>query len=351
MSYHLVSGAGDGNNSLFTLETNGTLKTATVFDYETNASTSSRTNTTPRWKATSVMLNDVSEFPAGASNFQKSVIRTDSICPFCRWRDVDVLSASIVSPNGGISWYKNDGQQNFTEIVIDSNGQESVVASDFDGDGDIDVSPVGGRPFHGTKIMVGIFSKHAGVHNGARRAFVLDINQDGYQDILVASVSDQTISWYENNGSGGLAQRIVTSSASGVKDIRAVDLDQDGDIDVISACISSDSIHWHENLGTQNFVTHTISNTADGAHGVDYVDFDGDGFIDIVSASLADNTIALYSNDGSQNFTKLVLSNTIISPWVVTTAPACGSQWRDHRPLKMMGNQFNPNGVMYMPRT
>ena len=39
LSYHLVSGAGDGNNSLFTLETNGTLKTATVFDYETNAST------------------------------------------------------------------------------------------------------------------------------------------------------------------------------------------------------------------------------------------------------------------------------------------------------------------------
>ena len=30
---------GDGNNSLFTLETNGTLKTAVTFDYESNAST------------------------------------------------------------------------------------------------------------------------------------------------------------------------------------------------------------------------------------------------------------------------------------------------------------------------
>ena len=39
LSYYLVSGAGDGNNSLFSLDTNGTLKTATVFDYETNAST------------------------------------------------------------------------------------------------------------------------------------------------------------------------------------------------------------------------------------------------------------------------------------------------------------------------
>ncbi|MBT3636348.1 MAG: DUF5050 domain-containing protein, partial [Opitutae bacterium] len=38
LTYHLVSGAGDTHNSLFTLETNGTLKTATTFDYESNAS-------------------------------------------------------------------------------------------------------------------------------------------------------------------------------------------------------------------------------------------------------------------------------------------------------------------------
>ena len=39
LTYYLVSGAGDTHNSLFTLETNGTLRTATIFDYESNAST------------------------------------------------------------------------------------------------------------------------------------------------------------------------------------------------------------------------------------------------------------------------------------------------------------------------
>ena len=34
LTYHLVSGVGDGNNSLFTMESNGTLKTATILDYE-----------------------------------------------------------------------------------------------------------------------------------------------------------------------------------------------------------------------------------------------------------------------------------------------------------------------------
>ena len=34
ITYHFVNG--ENNNTLFTLDTNGTLKTATVFDYESN---------------------------------------------------------------------------------------------------------------------------------------------------------------------------------------------------------------------------------------------------------------------------------------------------------------------------
>ena len=41
-SYSLIAGAGDGNNSLFTLESNGTLKTAALLDFETSPSLSIR---------------------------------------------------------------------------------------------------------------------------------------------------------------------------------------------------------------------------------------------------------------------------------------------------------------------
>ena len=67
--YHLVSGAGDGNNSLFTLETNGTLRSATIFDYESNASNYSiRVQVRDEFNATmegnfTVILNDVLEYP------------------------------------------------------------------------------------------------------------------------------------------------------------------------------------------------------------------------------------------------------------------------------------------------
>ena len=42
LTYSLVSGVGDGNNSMFTLESNGTLKTAVSFDYEAYTSLSIR---------------------------------------------------------------------------------------------------------------------------------------------------------------------------------------------------------------------------------------------------------------------------------------------------------------------
>ena len=69
LTYHLVSGTGDGNNSLFTLDANGTLKTATSFDYESNASSYAiRVHAKDEFNATvegnfTVMLTGVYEAP------------------------------------------------------------------------------------------------------------------------------------------------------------------------------------------------------------------------------------------------------------------------------------------------
>ena len=51
ITYSLVSGAGDGNNSLFTLDTNGTLKTAAILDYEAASSLSVRVQARDEYNA------------------------------------------------------------------------------------------------------------------------------------------------------------------------------------------------------------------------------------------------------------------------------------------------------------
>ena len=42
LSYHLVSGLGDGNNGLFVMDANGTLRAGASFDYESYQSLSIR---------------------------------------------------------------------------------------------------------------------------------------------------------------------------------------------------------------------------------------------------------------------------------------------------------------------
>jgi formylglycine-generating enzyme required for sulfatase activity len=68
VTYQLVNGQGDGNNVLFLLDANGTLRTEATFDYETNASTYSirvqakdDQNTTVQGVFTVTLTDDVSD--------------------------------------------------------------------------------------------------------------------------------------------------------------------------------------------------------------------------------------------------------------------------------------------------
>ena len=77
----------------------------------------------------------------------------------------------------------------------------------------------------------------------------------------------------------------ITTDAKAAEDVYAVDVDGDGDMDVLSASIFDDKIAWYENDGNENFSSHTVTNTADGACEVYTKDVDGDGDIDVLSAS------------------------------------------------------------------
>jgi predicted outer membrane repeat protein len=72
LTYSLVSGVGDGNNSMFTLENNGTLKTAVIFDYELYSSLSIRVSVSdgvnPGVEGNfTVTITDVNETPANSA--------------------------------------------------------------------------------------------------------------------------------------------------------------------------------------------------------------------------------------------------------------------------------------------
>ena len=146
--------------------------------------------------------------------------------------------------------------------------------------------------------------------DNAKLIHTVDIDGDGDMDVLSASYGDDTIAWYENNGSESFTERTIDSGANGAWSVSGVDVDGDGDVDVLAASYDDDTVAWYENNGSESFTKRTVTTAVNGPHVAYATDVDGDGDVDILSASNEDDTIAWFENDGSQGFTKRVVTTT-----------------------------------------
>ncbi|MEE9129915.1 MAG: M20/M25/M40 family metallo-hydrolase [Phycisphaerales bacterium] len=237
--------------------------------------------------------------------------------------DVDVLSAS--ASDDTIGWYENDGATppNFSKRIVittGADGARDVFAIDLDGDLDIDVLSASASDdtiawYENDGATPPSFTEHI-ITTGADLAesvFAIDLDGDTDIDVLSASSFDDTIAWYENDGATppNFTEHILTTAADGALAVFAVDLDNDLDIDVLSASINDDTIAWYENDGgaPPSFTEHIITRAADGVRGVFATDLDGDLDIDLLSA-LGGALLVWYRNDGATppNFTQFTIA-------------------------------------------
>ncbi|KAK3250159.1 hypothetical protein CYMTET_40455 [Cymbomonas tetramitiformis] len=209
----------------------------------------------------------------------------------------------------------------------------AVYAADIDGDGDIDVLSASldddkiawyandGSGGFGSQQVISTLA------NGARSVYAADVDGDGDIDVLSASSLDDKTAWYANDGSGGFgSQQVISTLANGACSLYAADVDGDGDMDVLSASFYDDTIAWYANDGSGVFGSQqVISRLADGATSVFAVDVDGDGDKDVLSASISDDEIAWYANDGSGGFgSQQVISRLADGPQSVYAADVDG---------------------------
>jgi hypothetical protein len=79
---------------------------------------------------------------------------------------------------------------------------------------------------------------------------IADINEDGEKDLICASLERHTIEWYGATGfynSLSWQKNIITNQAHKATSVYAADLDNDGDQDILSASLLDDKIAWYEN--------------------------------------------------------------------------------------------------------
>src|SRR5690554_1682959 len=225
--------------------------------------------------------------------------------------DLDIIGVS--RENGqGLFWFENlDGNGNFSEKKpIDSQiSSRSVVAVDFDGDGDLDMLINGhsnykiswyenldGKGNFGPKQIVD------GTSMSANMVAAGDINGDGAMDIVFVSNADNEVAWFKNmDGLGNFGpKRVITNNLMVAVAVYIVDLDNDGDMDVLATSVEvyGGEVVWFENLdGQGNFSEKkVISTEVMSPYSAIAADIDGDGDMDVVSASQNDNKIAWYRN-------------------------------------------------------
>ena len=95
--------------------------------------------------------------------------------------------------------------------------------------------------------------------------YAVDVDSDGDVDVVAASSSAGTVSWYKHNNhqSNGthFRRRQITTAAPGARAVYAVDLDDDGDVDLLSASCDDDTVSWYENEASA-FTKHDITTGA-----------------------------------------------------------------------------------------
>lgn len=217
----------------------------------------------------------------------------------------------ILATRSGLYWYENlDGNGNFgpPQHFFNSHSASSVYACDLDGDGDNDALAgdlLGQHIFwfenldgNGTFGPEHFFNSTL---TAPTSVYSCDIDGDGDNDVLSTENGYGMVVWYENldgNGNFGV-QQVITTSADNVRSVYACDIDGDGDQDVLSASVGDNKIAWYENMdGEGSFgYQQLISDIAHEARSVFPSDIDGDGDIDVLSASYYSDKIAWYRNE------------------------------------------------------
>ena len=176
--------------------------------------------------------------------------------------DLDAVAAAGAA--NAIAWWENsDGSGTaWVEHTVDAGfgGARDVVTADVDGDGDVDV--VGAAEadnqitwWENDSGDGTTWTEHVvtGAFPGAGSVVAQDLDGDGDTDLLGTARSAVQVSWFENTSGDGTAwtEHVVTSSFTGPASAAAGDIDGDGDQDLLAASVDLADVAWWQNLGGQ----------------------------------------------------------------------------------------------------
>ena len=261
---------------------------------------------------------------AGSANFTSAAAADIVASPF------DMLIADVNNDgnadiiathnSGGINIMLGNGDFTFqaSTLYTATPWISHLAASDFNGDGYIDIIGLGetGEYMGFTVVYLndgdGTFTQGTApaINFGWPRGIcILDLNNDGYQDFLAAGgIGHTQIDAYTNNGDATFATDTTYDGGAWGGALNACDYNNDGFCDMAIADGDANHVTVFLNDGAGKFNLGIEYMTTDNVQDIYSADFDNDGNVDIMAGSESGEYMGYTStirNDGDGTFSGL----------------------------------------------
>ena len=204
---------------------------------------------------------------------------------------------------------------------LDGNGRLEIVVCDMG---------------HGVVLHGDPFERPGELREIARvshpdHAEMVDLDQDGRQDLLIADLGDflpanherGSVVWLRQTQLGVFEPHVLASKVPRTADVRAADFDGDGDLDIVVAAFgwrTVGGIFYYENQTTDwtrpRFEGRPVDGRPGGIH-VPPIDLNGDGRMDFVAliSQQFEHVVAFVNQKGDGGFRPNTIFRAVVPVW------------------------------------
>ena len=222
----------------------------------------------------------------------------------------DLAVAGIPGSGGAVVILKGDGNGAFTNItssgIAVGNGPSAITVGDLNGDGNLDFA-VTNKSANSVSVMLGdgsgttFTASSFTITNGATPTAIIavDLNADGYLDLVIAESSKNRIDIYKGSTTTPGTFTLQGTAATGTTptSIVAGDFNVDGKVDLAVANSSSATASVLLGNGDLTFQAQATSTVGSNPISIATGDFNGDGSFDLAVANNNSKNVSILLNE------------------------------------------------------